>query len=193
MFTANNIMQHISHYENFELPAKWVWAQMKDICNKIVDGDHNPPKGQACPTEYIMISSKNINKNSLCSLYDVRYLSAEQYAIANERTKATVGDIFMTSVASLGRTVIYEGGLNISFQRSITIISTLIYNRYLQLFIDSPMFQKYIDANAKGTAQRGFYLKQVEDSWVPIPPLSEQERIVQKVSELMAIMASLQR
>ena len=165
---------------------------MKDICTKIVDGDHNPPKGQTIPTKYIMISSKNINNHSLCSLDEVRYLSAEQFCEADGRTKATPGDIFMTSVASLGRTVIYDGSLNISFQRSVTVISTLVSNRYLQLFIDSPLYQKYIDTNAKGTAQRGFYLNQVEDSWVPIPPYAEQEKIYDSAYPLLNIVDEIE-
>ena len=40
-------------------------------------------------------------------------------------------------------------------------------------------------ANATGTAQKGFYLNQVEKLLIPIPPLAEQKRIVAKIEELL--------
>lgn len=27
----------------FDIPDSWKWVRLKDICIKIVDGDHNPP------------------------------------------------------------------------------------------------------------------------------------------------------
>ena len=40
-------------------------------------------------------------------------------------------------------------------------------------------------ANATGTAQKGFYLKQVANLLIPLPPLAEQKRIVAKIEELL--------
>jgi type I restriction enzyme S subunit len=33
----------------FEVPESWEWVQLEEICDKIVDGDHNPPKGLETP------------------------------------------------------------------------------------------------------------------------------------------------
>ena len=29
----------------FEIPENWKWVRLKELCTKIVDGDHNPPAG----------------------------------------------------------------------------------------------------------------------------------------------------
>ena len=39
--------------------------------------------------------------------------------------------------------------------------------------------------NATGTAQKGFYLNQVETMLIPLPPLAEQKSIVAKIEELL--------
>ena len=105
--------------EPFEIPDSWEWVKLSSICNKLVDGDHNPPKGVEEETEYIMASSRNINYDRLDDLENVRYLTKEVFDIENNRTKAEKGDIFFTSVGTIGRSCIYSGDYNICFQRML--------------------------------------------------------------------------
>lgn len=170
----------------FEIPKSWKWVRLKEICTKIVDGDHNPPVGIASKSEYMMLSSKNINYDKIVDLDSVRYLEKEIFDIENQRTQVTCGDILFTSVGTLGRSCVFnDESLNICFQRSVSVLSTLIYNQYLKRYLDSPFVQSYVIDNATGTAQKGFYLNQLEKIVVPLPPILEQIRIVVKVEEVM--------
>jgi type I restriction-modification system, S subunit len=171
----------------FDIPETWKWVRLRDICTKIVDGDHNPPAGIKTETNYWMLSAININNGSLSELDRVRYLTKEVFENENERTKVKPGDIFFTIVATLGRSCVYEGGYNICFQRSVSVITTLIYNYYLKYALDSGFIQQFMIANATGTAQKGFYLNQVEKLLIPLPPLAEQKRIVEKIEELLPL------
>ena len=181
---GNNEPVCIADEVPFEIPESWEWCRLETICTKLVDGDHNPPKGEIGKTEYLMASSTNVNNDQLVELDKVRYLSRVVFEKENERTNATVGDIFFTSVGSLGRSCVYEGGLNICFQRSVSVMRTLIFNYYLKCFLDSGHFQEKIIREATGTAQKGFYLNQLAKSLIAIPPLAEQRRIVAKYKEL---------
>ena len=175
----------------FDIPDSWEWVRLVNICTKIVDGDHNPPKGEINKTNYIMASSTNINNGTIVDIEKVRYLSKEIFEKENQRTDAQVGDIFFTSVGSIGRSCIYLGGYNICFQRSVSVLKTLIYNYYLKYYFDSPYFQQKIIKDATGTAQKGFYLNQLSKSLIPVPPLEEQKRIVEKIQTLMPIIEIL--
>ena len=178
-------IRDISDEIPFEIPESWEWVRLSSICTKLVDGDHNPPKGEKSTTQYYMLSSTNINHNTLVELNKVRYLNKEIFEKENSRTKVSVGDVFFTSVGSLGRSCVFQGGHNICFQRSVTVISTLIYNYYLKYFFDNPFFQDKIVREATGTAQKGFYLNQLSECIIPLPPLSEQHRIVAKIEQLL--------
>jgi len=178
-------IRDISDEIPFEIPDSWEWVRLKSICTKLVDGDHNPPKGEMNETEYLMISSTNINNDRIENLDKVRYLSKEVFEQENLRTQATKGDIFFTSVGSLGRSCVYSGEYNLAFQRSVSVISTLIFNYYLKYCFDSGYFQVKVLKEATGTAQKGFYLNQLAESLIPVPPLSEQYRIVAKIEELL--------
>lgn len=171
----------------FDIPCNWKWVRLKNICSKIVDGDHNPPKGENSATDYLMLSASNINQDTLIDLNKARYLSKECYLLENERTKLEKGDILLTTVGTIGRSCIFQGGMNICFQRSVTVISAFVFNKYLKYILDSNYVFSFMNNNAKGTAQKGFYLNQVDNLVVPIPPLAEQKRIVDKVEELLAL------
>lgn len=171
----------------FSIPDTWKWIRLRDVCTKIVDGDHNPPAGVNKATEWLMLSAQNINNNKIVDIDRVRYLSKELFEKENLRTRAQKGDIFFTIVGTLGRSCVFDGSLNVTFQRSVSVISTEIYNKYLKYALDAPYIQQYMIVNATGTAQKGFYLNQVENLIIPLPPLKEQERIVNRLESIMSI------
>ena len=54
----------------------------------------------------------------------------------------------------------------------------------MKYYFDNPIFQNKINKESSGTAQKGFYLKQLNHSLIAVPPLEEQKRIVKKIEEL---------
>lgn len=174
----------------FDIPESWKWVRLKDICSKIVDGDHNPPAGVSIKTEYLMLSAQNINDNKIN--YDrVRYLEKETFERMQERIKLENDDLLLTIVGTLGRSCIFRDNTNICFQRSVAVITTFLYNYYLKYVLDSYYIQNIMKKKATGTAQKGFYLKQLEQIVLPVPPLEEQKRIVAKIEELLPLCEKL--
>ena len=177
----------------FEVPVGWCWTPLKDICSKLVDGDHNPPKGENNPTRYLMASSKNINNNRLVDLNDVRYLSEDVFIECDKRTEVSIGDIAITSVGTLGRSCIIDKDYKITFQRSVTVISLIqVLNYFVKYYFDSPYIQNFMSENSRGTAQQGFYINQMEVLLIPLPPLSEQRRIVAEIERWFKVIDALE-
>ena len=178
-----------SHYPKerpWELPEGWEWSTLGEVCSKVVDGDHNPPPSEPTPTEYLMISSKNVLDSHLDELKEVRYLSRSVFEECNKRTRLMRGDILLTTVGTLGRSCIYDGNRKIVLQRSVSVLTPLVSSEYIKCFFDSGHFQRHIGNNARGTAQKGFYLNLLEATILPIPPLNEQRLIVAKASSLLS-------
>lgn len=141
-----------------------------------------------------MASSRNINYNTLLDLENVRHLCQHDYELENSRTNIKTGDILLTTVATLGRSCIYNGfPKNLCFQRSVTVISTDILPEYLKLFLDAPYFQKFIFNNATGTAQKGFYLNQLENVLICVPPLDEQTRMSRTAAVILKQLLSIEK
>lgn len=134
-----------------------------------------------------MLSAKNIQSGKI-HFDELRLLSKEDFEIENRRTKISAGDVLLTIVGAIGRTaVVPEKHPEFTLQRSVAVLKPeLIDSNYLRYLLDSPVAQIFFLVNAKGTAQKGIYLKALGAMEIPIPPLSEQTRIAQKLNELLA-------
>ncbi|NFF82632.1 restriction endonuclease subunit S [Clostridium botulinum] len=151
--------------------------KLKEICNKITDGSHNPPKGIDI-SEYLMLSSKNIN-NDLISYSEPRYLEKELFESENKRTDIKRGDILLTIVGTVGRCAVYERDGKVVFQRSVAVIKPkkeIVNSRYLMYKLIS--MTNYFEKEARGVAQKGIYLKQLANIDINLPNLLIQEKMV---------------
>jgi type I restriction enzyme S subunit len=133
-----------------------------------------------------MLSAKNI-QNGRIRFDELRLLSPDDFEIENRRTNISAGDILLTIVGALGRTaVVAETHAEFTLQRSVAVLKSEAVNpHYLRNLLDSPVAQTFFLENAKGTAQKGIYLKALGGMEVPIAPFAEQTRIAQKLEELL--------
>ena len=164
-----------------ELPSGWEWKTLGDVCEKISDGSHNPPKGTAA-NEYKMLSSKNIFNDSL-NFDDPRFLTKEEFDLENKRTNVKKGDILLTIVGTIGRCCVFLEDEPVVFQRSVAVLKpnvSLVYSRFLMYGIIALNIEKL----GRGAAQKGVYLKQLSNISIPLPPLSVQKEIVARLDKL---------
>lgn len=59
-------------------------------------------------------------------------------------------------------------------------------SKYIFFGLQSPFFREYIETKSKGTNINNLTQSHINDFEIPLPPLEEQERIVQKLEELFS-------
>lgn len=158
-------------------------VKLSEVCLKITDGSHNPPKGQSSG-EYYMLSSRNIQENGI-TFDSARLLSYEDFEQENKRTDVMPGDVLLTIVGTIGRTfVVPEGIKKFTLQRSVAVLKPdkdKLDSKYLMYTLRTRL--KFLEANARGAAQKGIYLNQLKDIDIYLPPLEEQQFIVSKLED----------
>jgi restriction endonuclease S subunit len=161
--------------------------KLKDICSKITDGSHNPPKGVSS-SEYLMLSSKNIY-NDLITYEEPRYLTKEEFEIENRRTDIQKGDVLLTIVGTIGRCAVYDKNENVVLQRSVAVIKPrkeLIDSRFLMYRLIN--LANVFSIESKGVAQKGIYLNQLANIEFQVPDLEVQKKIVEIIDAAKRIM-----
>lgn len=95
--------------------------KIKDICEAVTDGSHNPPQGISS-SEYMMLSSKNIFDDEI-TFEEPRYLNEDDFIREHKRTKISEGDVLLTIVGTVGRTAVVDGDMpSFTLQRSVAVL-----------------------------------------------------------------------
>ncbi|MEG4304844.1 restriction endonuclease subunit S [Microcoleus sp. D3_18a_C4] len=170
---------------NSDLPQGWSSIALNQITTKLIDGSHNPPSKQEHGLP--MLSARNI-ENGKINFNDFRYIDEIAFETENNRTKVRPGDVLLTIVGAIGRaTTVPENIEPFTLQRSVAVLSPIgITPEFLMYQLRSPRKQAELLDKAKGTAQKGIYLKKLGGIELLVPPLNEQRRIVAKIEALKA-------
>lgn len=141
-----------------------------------------------------MASSRNIIENTVSDLGNVRYLNKEDFIKEHSRTNFEINDVLLTTVAIVGSSCVYTGiPENLCFQRSVTVITSYVLLTYLKLFFDTPYFQNFIVNKVTETTQKVFYLNQLEEVLICIPPLAAQDRISCEILTICDYLDSIEK
>lgn len=168
-----------------DFPSGWVNSKLKNISMKLTDGSHNPPAAKEFGMP--MLSAKNIERDFINWSASYRYISENDFEIENRRTSIEPNDILLTIVGTIGRCcIVSQEQPRFALQRSVAVIKPLINSKFVCYQLQSEKAQSYLSNNAKGTAQKGIYLKTLGDLDISIAPEKEQIRIVEKLEELLS-------
>ena len=170
----------------------WPTKRLAELADRITDGSHNPPKGVP-HSDYLMLSSKNVFDDDFH--YEApRYLTADQFKQEDKRTSIAPGDVLLTIVGTIGRSAVVPlGAPPITLQRSVAVIRPsreCVVPRFLMYSFISRSAE--LNGQARGVAQKGIYLESLRDLPITVPPLIEQQRIVDVLDEAFAGLATAQ-
>ena len=182
------------HYENvpFEVPESWVWTTFGNVCKKLTDGSHNPPPKRS--NGYTVISAQNIKNGKIVFTDKDRYSDELGFQKENPRTQITNGDIILGIIGgSIGNVAIFDLSVPVIAQRSISIIDTYVSNIYCFYLLQSTIFQSLFLEKSIGNAQAGVYLGELDKLYIPLPPLSEQQRLVAEIKKWFALIDQIEQ
>ena len=170
----------------FEIPQGWEWERWGNISQSIQYG-YNAPALEHGAIKMVRIS--DIQEN--CVLWDnVPYCQIEENDIdtyllkVNDilfaRTGGTVGKSFL--VEEVPEKAIYAGYL------IRTRYSSLLNPRYMKSFMESQLYWEQLKNGTIATAQPNCNGKTLAKMLLPIPPTKEQDRIVEKLTQLSSFL-----
>ncbi len=165
----------------FEIPENWRWVRISDVID-VRDGTHDSPKyhDEGIP----LVTSKNISSGKLI-FEDVKLISMDDAQKINERSYVDDGDILFAMIGSIGNPVIVHK------DREFCIKNVALFKNFAPMHISMDYFywflmheQFVLRKNAIGGLQPFVSLKAFRSHLMPLPPMSEQIRIAERLYEL---------
>lgn len=176
----------------FEIPENWVWCNLEQICEFITDGTHQTPKYSE--SGYIFLSSKNVTTGKI-NWEEVKYISEELHNILYKRVSPKLDDILLAKNGTTGVAAIVDKDIIFDIYVSLAILRPFkkyINSKYLLYIINSSTTKNQFNKGLKGIGVPNLHLEQIRKVIFPLPPLSEQRRIVEKIEELLALVDDLE-
>ena len=167
----------------FGIPASWAWTRLTNICSSIADGDHQPPPQVSHGIPFLVISDVSSGK---IDFSNTRFVPVEYYMQLADTRMPCVGDLLFTVTGSYGIVIPVLEERKFCFQRHMALLKSLVlYTNYLELALKSPLAFNQCRTVATGTAQKTVGLSSLKNLLLPIPPIEEQDRILDRMDSIM--------
>lgn len=180
----------------FDIPENWEWVRLCDLAKtNDTDSFSDGPFGsnlkrehQINKPEVRIIQLSNIGQNGWNDK-NVKYTSFNHLKEIS-RCEVHPGDFVIAKMMPAGRTIIVpELGTQICLGSDAMkfVPSNKLNKKYLLIAMRSPVFLNQVYTGVHGITRVRTSLKKVKKYLVPLPPLSEQQRIVEKLDKLIPL------
>ena len=158
----------------FDIPESWCWCRFSEIF-QIINGDRGknyPAKSTLSKQGIPFISALNLKNNTVEKDDQLLCVSESQY------NKLGSGKLEKGAIAS-----------------SLVIVrqfnnSEILY-KFLNIYLDSSLFNQEIKNYDNGTAQPNLAAESFKQFLFPLPPLAEQKRIVVAIEKMLSLCEKL--
>ncbi|PRY72997.1 restriction endonuclease subunit S [Halomonas ventosae] len=186
-------LPEIAHYEHpFEIPTGWVISRMDDLTDiqsGIAKGKKLSGK-RATWLPYLRVANVQRGRLDLSEVKEIEIACTEV-----ERYSVKKRDLLITEGGDwdkVGRTAIWNAEIDPMAHQNHVFRSRLILEeqneKWIEKYLNSGFARNYFSDSSKQTTNLASINKtQLRSCTVPIPPLEEQQRITEKVDELIAL------
>lgn len=171
----------------FEIPENWKWCYLGDVFNHVAGKALNSRNTTGSKHKYITTSNVYWDHFELNNLKEMYYTDEEV-----EKYSVKKGDLLVLEGGDVGRTAIWNLVESYCVQNHIHRLRPYIQVN-VKYFYYSMMYFKLTGAiSGKGIAIQGLSASALHSINIPLPPLAEQYRIVEKLDKLLPLCESLE-
>ena len=165
----------------FEIPNSWEWIHINDVSDSYLGKTLNKVKDAGKPVPYLC--SINI-QNDIIILDKIKtaLFSDEEM----DKYKLEKNDLLICEGGDVGRAAIWESEEDMYFQNALHRVRFInkIYPYFFLYVLNYYKNIKVIEKVSKGVTIKHFVQGSLFSLYFPLPPINEQKRIINIISEL---------
>ena len=188
---VGDIISNIDDEIPFEVPQNWEWSRLQTICYPITDGTHKTPTYS--DSGYIFLSAKNITTGKI-NWNDIMYIPKSLHDELYSRVSPKMNDILLAKNGTTGVAAIVDRECEFVIYVTLALLRVInnnISSQYLLKIIASNTIQDYFKSSLKGIGVPNLHLEHIRTTLIPIPPINEQNKIVEKIYQYYSLLDSI--
>ncbi len=172
----------------FDIPDSWKWVRLNDAYD-VRDGTHDTPKyvNEGIP----LVTSKNLSSGRL-DMTNVKYITGMDHLNIKLRSEVNENDILFAMIGSIGNPAIVDTEVEFSI-KNVALFKPYSEKTYCPewLLMSLTVAQDAMKEKSAGGVQSFVSLGFARSYPSPLPPISEQSRIVIKVNIIFRLINEL--
>ena len=180
--------ENISDEIPFAVPAGWAWCRLPNLCKiPITDGTHQTPTYSDKENGIPFLSSKDVTSRKI-DWSKIKYITKELHEELQKRIQPCRNDILLAKNGTTGVAALVDTDKIFDIYVTLAVLrpAEVVHPNYLHYVINSPFCKKQFNGHLTGIGIPNLHLNDICKTIIPLPPLSEQQRIVAKIEELFA-------
>ena len=175
-----------------ELPVGWVWASIEQLAGHIVDGTHHTPTYVEDGIDFI--SAKDIDGWKI-DFSRCRKIPQEEHTELIKRCYPQTGHVLISKSGTIGRVAIVKTDKPFSLFESVAVIPLLKFmsSEFIAYAVFSGVQGEFGKKWQKGVAVRHLHLEDLRRLPIQLPPLKEQEKVVQAFEQQNTIAENVEK
>lgn len=165
--------------------SEWTVTTLGNLSDEITDGTHNSPP--YAEVGIPMLDSKHIREGFVIDdSAPEKFILPSTDSLLAKRCKPRAGDILISSRGSIGKIAIVEQGQDFNIMGNMILVRLPegVSREFVAFFLHSRI--AHMESIARGVAQKGLYLSQIREYEIPLPSVSEQTHIGDRMATLSA-------
>lgn len=183
----------------FQIPSNWIWVKLGMLFDYQNGYSYKPSETLKNGKGYPVIKSQNIMKRIVEINSQTSFVEIPTDKML--KSKVNKGDFLMclssqsNNPEPLGKTAIYENEDFALLNQRVLKLTPINYDlsKYLYYVINSFYFHKTVSHKGGGSAQSNLKLEHVMEMYIPLPPIEEQKRIVDRLEQLLPLCDDIEK
>ena len=179
----NGCRQVVENYKTtIDIDPSWEMLELDEVLEKITDGSHFSPKSTESGYPYITV--KDLNDGGIDFANSKRISKDDYEKLLKSGCKPKKDDVLFSKDGTVGKTALIQENIDFVILSSLAILSPnikLINPLYLYHYLSTERFINEAIDNKTGVAIRRIVLKTLKKIKIPLPNLSIQQEIVNKI------------
>ena len=168
----------------FEIPASWAWCHLNDIAESDLGKTMNKGQNSGELVPYLCSINVYWNKIDLSKIKQAQFTEIElaKYLLQkNDLLICEGGDIGRAAIWDINETIYYQNALHrVRFYGKI-------FPKFFLYILSLYKALGLLDKKSKGMTIKHFTKSALNSIVIPLPPLLEQKRIIEKIEQLMQL------
>lgn len=175
----------------YPVPKNWCWVKLSALSDLISKGTTPTGGKNAYVSEGVhFLRVENINDDGTISHDNIACVTEEMHTGFLKRSVLHSRDVLVSIAGTLGKTgIVRDVDLPLNTNQAVAFVrlkSEAVNERYIKGVIDNPITQELLLGKTKVTSIPNLTLEIIGDCPIPLAPIVEQQRIVERIEYLFA-------